>query len=383
MHFAFSEEELMIQDTARRFARERLAPLAAALDRGGGRDEMLANLKAMAQTGFMALNVSAAYGGAEAGVAAFALAIMELAAGCASTAAAAAITNMVAEVIEATGTAEQKARHLPKIADGAYAAGAFCLTEAGAGSDPAAMVTRAARDGDHYVLNGEKLYISSADIAGVFVVWAVTDPAKPKGKGISCFLAEAGTPGLIIGKREEKMGQHGSPTCAVRFDNCRIPASALMGKEHDGFRIAVGELAGGRIGVAALSYGIARAAMDAAIAYVKERRQFGQRLADFQGLQWMIADRETELEAARLLILSAAAQKDRKQPYALAASMAKLYASEAAHRATDTAIQLFGGAGYLKDYPVERHARDARITRLYEGTSEIQRLIISREVLRR
>ena len=382
MHFAFTEEELMIQATARRLAREKLAPLAAALDRGEGRAEMLANLKTIAQSGFMALNVSAEHGGAAAGVVAFALAIMEFGAGCASTTGAVAITNMVAEVIEAVGTPEQKAKHLPRIADGTYAAGSFCLTEAGAGSDPAAMTTRAVRDGDAYVLNGEKLYISSADMAGVFVVWAVTDPARPKGKGISCFLVEAGAPGLIIGKRENKMGQTGSPTSAVRFDNCRVPASALMGKEHDGFRIAVGELAGGRIGVAALSYGIARAAMDAAIAYVKQRKQFGQRLADFQGLQWMIADRETELEAARLLILSAAAQKDRKEPYARAASMAKLYASEAAHRATDTAIQLFGGAGYLKDYPVERHARDARITRLYEGTSEIQRLIISRDILR-
>ena len=382
MQFACTEEELMIEATARRLAAERLAPLAATLDCGGGRAEMIANLKTIAEAGFMALNVSAAYGGAEAGVAAFALSIMQFGAACAATTAAVAITNMVAEVIEAVGTPEHKAAHLPKLADGTYTAGSFCLTEAGAGSDPAAMVTRAVREGADYVLNGEKLYISSADIAGVFIVWAVTDPARPKGKGISCFLVEAGTPGLIIGKREDKMGQTGSPTSAVRFDNCRVPASALMGREHDGFRIAVGELAGGRIGVAALSYGIARAAMDAAIAYVKERRQFGQRLADFQGLQWMIADRETELEAARLLILSAAAKKDRKEPYARAASMAKLYASEAAHRATDTAIQLFGGAGYLKDYPVERYARDARITRLYEGTSEIQRLIIARDVLR-
>ena len=382
MQFAFTQEELMIQDAARRLAREKLAPLAAELDRGEGRAEMLANLKTLAQSGFMALNVSAAYGGAEAGVAAFALAVMELAAGCAATTGAVAITNMVAEVIEAVGTPEQKASHLPKLADGTYAAGSFCLTEAGAGSDPAAMTTRATREGEFYVLNGEKIYISSADFAGVFVVWAVTDASRPKGKGVSCFLIEAGTEGMTIGKPEKKMGQTGSTACPVRFHNCRVPASALMGKEHDGFRIAVGELAGGRIGVASLSYGIARAAMDAAIAYMKERRQFGQRLADFQGLQWMIADRETELEAARLLILSAAAQKDRKQPYARAASMAKLYASEAAHRATDTAIQLFGGAGYLKDYPVERHARDARITRLYEGTSEIQRLIISRDILR-
>ena len=382
MNFTFTEEELMIRDTARRLARERLAPLAATLDRGDGRDAMLANLKAIAKAGFMTLNVPARFGGAEAGTVAFALSVAEFGAACAATTAAIAITNMVAEVVNAVGTQAQKEKHLPLLADGTHAAGSFCLTEAGAGSDPAAMVTRATRDGGDYVLNGEKIYISSADMAGVFIVWAVTDAARPKGKGISCFLIEAGTPGLAIGKREDKMGQTGSPTSSVRFEDCRVPATALMGREHDGFRIAVGELAGGRIGVAALSLGIARAAMDLGIAHIKERKQFGMRLADFQGLQWMIADRETEIEAARLLILNAAATKDRGEPYARQASMAKLYASEAAHRATDTAIQLFGGAGYLKDYVVERLARDARITRLYEGTSEIQRLIIARDILR-
>jgi alkylation response protein AidB-like acyl-CoA dehydrogenase len=243
------------------------------------------------------------------------------------------------------------------------------------------MKMRARRDGDAFVLDGSKIYITSAEYAGLFVVWAVTDPERPKGKGISCFLVEAGTPGLVIGKAEHKMGQHGSATNIVHFDQCRVPVSALMGRENDGFRIAVGELAGGRIGIAALSLGIARAAMDAAKAYMRERRQFGSLLADFQGLQWMVADRETDLEAARLLILHAAHLKDQGQPFGKAASMAKLFASEAAHRATDTAIQIHGGAGYCADYPVERHARDARITRIYEGTSEIQRLIIARETL--
>jgi alkylation response protein AidB-like acyl-CoA dehydrogenase len=196
------------------------------------------------------------------------------------------------------------------------------------------------------------------------------------------FLVESGTPGLVIGKAEAKMGQHGSPTNAVHFDGCRVPAAAMMGRENDGFRVAVGELAGGRIGVAALSLGIARAAMDAAKAYVKDRRQFGLPLAEFQGLQWMIADREVDLEASRLLMLKAAHLKDQGQPFAKAASMAKLFASEAAHRATDAAIQLHGGAGYCGEFPVERYARDARITRIYEGTSEIQRLIIARETLR-
>ncbi|MEI8144909.1 MAG: acyl-CoA dehydrogenase family protein, partial [Alphaproteobacteria bacterium] len=361
---------------------EKVAPLASALDRGEGRMEFLANLKMLAEAGFMSVNVSADLGGTQAGTVAFALAIEELGYACAATGVTASVTNMVAEVIQAVGSQEHRARYVPRIADGTYAAGAFCLTEAGAGSDPAGMRLRARADGDDFVLDGEKIYITSAEYAGIFVVWAVTNPDAPKGKGISCFLVEAGTPGLIIGKAERKLGQHGSATNTVQFDGCRVPASALMGKRDDGFRIAVGELAGGRIGIAALSLGIARAAMDAAKAHVRERRQFGQAIADFQGIQWMIADRETDLEAARLLILNAAAKKDRGEPFGREASMAKLFASEAAMRATDTAIQLHGGAGYCADYQVERHFRDARITRIYEGTSEIQRVIIARETLR-
>ncbi|HEV2560478.1 MAG TPA: acyl-CoA dehydrogenase family protein [Microvirga sp.] len=382
MLFGLTDEEEMIRDTARKMAADRLAPLADRLDAGEGREELLANLKELAQNGFMTLNVGADYGGTEAGTVAFALAIEELAYACAATAVTTSVTNMVGEVIQAVGSADQKALHLPRLADGTYPAGAFCLTESGAGSDPSAMKTRARRDGDGYVIDGSKIYITSAEFAGIFVVWAVTDADAPKSKGISCFLVEAGTPGLVVGKAEHKMGQHGSPTNTVHFDGCRVPASALMGRENDGFRVAVGELAGGRIGVAALSLGIARAAMDAAKAYAKSRQQFGGTIADLQGPQWMIADREVDLEAARLLILKAAYLKDRREPFAKAASMAKLFASEAAHRATDTAIQLHGGAGYCRDYPVERYARDARITRIYEGTSEIQRLIIARETLR-
>ncbi|MBK9083126.1 MAG: acyl-CoA dehydrogenase family protein [Rhizobiales bacterium] len=382
MDFAFTEEEIAVRDTARRIAADRLAPLAERLDRGEGRDELLANLKLLADNGFMGLNMDPDYGGAGVGAVGFALAVEEVGYACAATAVTMSVTNMVGEVIHACGDQAQKELHLPRLADGTYAAGAFCLTEAGAGSDPAGMKTRARRDGDDYVLDGEKIYISSGEFAGVFVVWAVTDPERPKGKGISVFLVEAGTPGLIVGRREEKMGQHGSPTNVVGFENCRVPAANMMGKENDGFRIAVGELAGGRIGVAALSLGIARAAMDKAKAYVKERRQFGQAIADFQGVQWMIADRETDLEAARLLTLSAAAKKDRREPFSREASMAKLFASEAAHRATDTALQLFGGSGYVRDAGIERHVRDARILRIYEGTSEVQRMIIARETMR-
>ncbi|HEX8666141.1 MAG TPA: acyl-CoA dehydrogenase family protein [Beijerinckiaceae bacterium] len=382
MHFSLTDEEEAIRETAQRIATERLAPVAERLDRGEGRAELLANLRLLAENGFAALNVRAEYGGTEAGSVAFALAVEEIGYACASTGVATSVTNMVGEVIQAVGSEAQKRAYLPRLADGTYPAGAFCLTESGAGSDPAGMTARARRDGDEWVIDGQKLYISSAEFAGLFVVWAVTDPEAPKGKGISVFLVEAGTPGLVIGKAEKKMGQTGSPTNPVTFDGCRVPADALIGRENDGFRVAVGELAGGRIGVAALSLGIARAAMDAAKAYVKQRRQFGSAVAEFQGVQWMIADREVDLEAARLLILQAAHLKDQRLPFAKAASMAKLFASEAAHRATDTAIQLHGGAGYIRDYPVERYARDARITRIYEGTSEIQRLIIARETLR-
>ncbi len=382
MQFELSDEEAMIRDTARKFAADRLAPLADALDRGEGRAAFLANLKALADNGFMALNVASAHGGSEAGTVAFALAIEELAYGCASTAVTTSVTNMVAEVIQAVGSEAQKQAYLPRIADGTYPAAGFCLTESGAGSDPSAIETRALRDGNGWRLSGEKLYITSGAYAGLFVVWALTDPAAAKGKGLSCFLVEAASDGLEIGKAERKMGQHGSATNVVHFKDCFVPAEALMGRENDGFRTAVAELAGGRIGVAALSLGIARAAMDQAKAYVRERRQFGQAIADFQGIQWMIADREVDMEAARLLILSAAARKDRGEPYAKQASMAKLFASEAAQRCTDCAIQLHGGAGYLADYGVERLARDARITRIYEGTSEVQRLIIARETMK-
>lgn len=376
-----TDEHRLFADTARRIGKDRLEPLAARLDRGEGRAEMLENLKQLAGNGFMAINISGEFGGTDADSVSFALTIAALAESCASTAVTVSVTNMVAEIIATCGTDDQKTEWLPKIADGSISAGAFCLTETGAGSDPSSMKTRARMDGNEWVIDGAKLYITSAEYAGLFVVWAVTDPDAPRGKGISAFLVPAGTAGMTIGKAETKLGQTGSATNEVTFDNCRIPTSAVLGEVNRGFRIAVGELAGGRIGVAALAYGIARSAMDAGIAYIKEREQFGRPLSDMQGLQWMVADRETDLEAARLLIINAARIKDAGEPFGKAASMAKLFASEAAQRATYTALQLHGGAGYIADYPVERHARDARITTIYEGTSEIQRLIIARAVL--
>jgi alkylation response protein AidB-like acyl-CoA dehydrogenase len=382
MFIELNEEQRLIQETARDFAASELEPVAGELDRGGDRQAYYDNLQKLAELGFMGLNVREEYGGAEAGVVAFSVAMTEIARACASTAVTVSVNNMICEVIQAVGSEEQKRSYIPKICSGEYKAGAFALTETGAGSDPAGMTTIAVRDWDGWVLNGSKIFITSAPYAGVFVVWAVTDKTAPKGKGISCFLVESGTPGLTIGKAEEKMGQNASSTNEVIFQDCRIPGSALMGKLNDGFRIAVGELAGGRIGIGSLGLGVGLAAMDCATRYARERSQFGQKIADFQAIQWKIADAYTELEAARLLLMQAAFKKEQGKPFAKEASMAKMFATESANRACYEAVQILGGYGYTRDFPVERYARDARITTIYEGTSEVQRLIVSREILK-
>ena len=381
MHLQLSEEQQFIQDTARRFATEELLPIAEKLDAGEGRDLLLANLQKLADLGFMGLNINGDYGGTEAGSIAFSVALTELGRACASTAVTVSVTNMVAEVIQACGTEQQKQNYLPKLCSGEYPAGGFCLTESVAGSDPAGMKSRAIKQGDSWVLNGTKLYITSAEYAGLFVVWAVTDAEAAKGKGITCFLVEADNPGLSIGKAEHKMGQRGSSTNEVLFTDCRIPADAVLGAENQGFKIAVGELAGGRIGVGSFALGIGLAAMDYARQYITERQQFGQAISNFQGLQWMLADRYTELEAARLLLMQAASRKDQGLSFSKEASMAKVFSSEKANAACYTALQLLGGNGYSAEYPLERWSRDARITSIYEGTSEIQRIIIARELL--
>ncbi len=382
MELALTEEQAMIQDMARKFAEGELAPVAEKLDQEGDRETLLRNLAQLAELGFMGLNIKAEYGGTEAGVFAFSVAMTEIARACASTAVSMSVTNMVAEVIQAVASEEQKAHYLPKLCSGEYAAGSFCLSEAGAGSDPAGMTTKAVKEGNEWVLNGTKMWITSAEYTGVFVVWAVTDASQPRGRGISCFLVERETAGLSIGTAEKKMGQHASSTNTVIFEDCRIPGTALMGELNDGYRIAVSELAGGRIGIGSLALGVGLAAMDFARQYSTERRQFGKKIADFQGLQWMLADAYTELEAARLLLMNAAHLKESGQAFMKSAAMAKVYASESANRACYTALQLMGGYGYTREYPLERYARDVRVTSIYEGTSEIQRLIIARELLR-
>ena len=382
MDLSLTQEQLMIQDTARQFAQSELAANAALLDQYKGHDAFVSNLKQLAQLGFMGLNVEAKYGGTEAGVVAFSCALTELAKGCASTAVTISVTNLAAEIIQAVGSEAQKEKYINKICSGEYVAAGFCLTESGAGSDPSGMRTRAVKKGDNWVLNGSKLFITSAEYANLFVVWAVTDPDAPKGRGISCFLVEADTPGLSISKREEKMGQRGSATNSVDFEDCVIPADALMGREGEGFKVAVGELAGGRIGVGSLALGIGQAAMDYAKNYLGEREQFGKKIAQFQGLQWMLADRYTELEAARLLLMQAAHNKELGLDYGRSASMAKVFATEKANDACYSAVQMMGGMGYIQECPLERLTRDVRVTTIYEGTSEIQRVIIARDLLK-
>ncbi len=381
MDFDLTEEQSQIQSMSRDFARRELAPVAAKMDHNEDRSLFLANLRKLAELGLMGINVRGEYGGADAGVVAFSLAVTEIGKACSSTAVTMSVNNMVCEVIQAVGSEEQRATYIPRICSGEYYAGGFALTEPGAGSDAAAVRTTGVRDGDSWVLNGSKIFISSAEYAGVFVVWAVTDPKAPKGKGISVFLVENGTKGLTVGPAEHKMGQRASATNPLQFEDCRVPASALMGKLNGGYRVAVGELAGGRIGVGSLALGLGQAALEYAIGYAKERKQFDQPLTSFQAIQWMMADSHTELEAARLLLLHAASKKEKGRPFAREASMAKLYATEAAERACSRALQMLGGYGYVEEYPIERFYRDVRVTSIYEGTNQIQRMIVARDLL--
>jgi alkylation response protein AidB-like acyl-CoA dehydrogenase len=382
MPFELKEEERLIQAAAARFAKQELAPAAAELDRNKNRSILLANLKKLAELGFMGINILAEYGGSESSTVAFSLAMTELGRACAATTVTASVTNMVAGVIQSVGTEEQKRKYISRLCSGEYPAAGFGLTEDVAGSDPSAMRSRAVPDGDYWILNGRKVFITSGAYAGVFVIWAVTDGEAPQGKGISAFLVEPGFPGFIVGRDEEKMGQVGSATNELILEDCRVPRENLLGELNDGYRIAVSELAGGRIGIGSMALGIGLAAMDYARDYAKERVQFGRPISSFQAIQWMLADRYTELEAARLLLLQSAHLKDQGKDFMKAASMAKLFATEAANRACYDALQILGGYGYTKEYPVERFARDVRVCTIYEGTSEIQRLIIAREVLR-
>jgi alkylation response protein AidB-like acyl-CoA dehydrogenase len=379
MLFKLTDEQLMIQAMVREFGRKVVAPGAAERDRT---KEFPGNiLKKMGELGFLGMMIPPQYGGEGADTISYVLALSEIAYSDAATAVVMSVHNSIAcESIYRWGNEEQKQRILTPLASGEMI-GAFALTEPHAGSDPVRQITTAERDGDEYVLNGTKRFITTGKNSGLVIVTAKTDESM-RHKGISAFLVEKGTPGLIVGHVEDKMGLRASDTTDLIFENCRVPAANRLGEEGDGFKVAMTALDGGRIGIAAQSVGVARAAFDAAVKYAKKREQFGQKISKFQGLRWIIADMATEIEAATQLMLSAAAMKDRGERYTAQASMAKLFASEMVNRITAKAIQIHGGYGFTKDYEVERFYRDARVFTIYEGTSEIQRIVISNHIFK-
>ncbi|KPK15678.1 MAG: acyl-CoA dehydrogenase, partial [Nitrospira bacterium SG8_3] len=374
MPFELTDEQIMIQTMVRAFAREVLLPTAT--ERDQTKEFPAENLRRMGELGLMGMMVPPEYNGAGADTLSYVLALQEVAYACASTAVVMSVHNsIVCETINRFGTEGQKQAYLKPLAAGEVI-GAFALTEPHAGSDPVSQNTSAKRDGDYYIIHGTKRFITSGKNAGLTIITAKTDKTK-RHKGISAFIVKKGTPGFSVGKTEEKMGLCASDTTDLVFENCPISAENLLGKEGDGFKIAMTALDGGRIGIAAQSVGLAQAALDAAVSYAKEREQFGQPISKFQGLRWMLADMATELEAARQLTFSAAAKKDRGERYTMQASIAKLFASEMVNHVTAKALQIHGGYGYIKEYPVERFYRDARVFTIYEGTSEIQRVVIA------
>jgi alkylation response protein AidB-like acyl-CoA dehydrogenase len=381
MQFELNETQRMVQQAARDYATRVIQPQAADIDKHERFPREI--LKGLGELGLLAVNVPEAYGGAAAGAVSYALAMQEVARACASTAVTMAVTNMVGEVIARFGTEEQRQTHCPKLASFAYAAGAFALSEPEAGSDPGGMATTATREGNEWVIRGAKQWITSGAHAGVMVVWARTGDraTHPGTRGISCFLVEGGTPGLKVGRPEDKMGIRGSNTVPLELDGVRVPASALLGEPEGGFKIAMMALDGGRVGISAQAIGIARAALEESVKYAKDRKAFGHPIADFQAIQWQLADSKVELDAAHLLCMRAAWLKEAGRTFSREASMAKLYASEAANRICNRAVQVHGGYGYTREFAAERHLRDVRVTTIYEGTSEVQRIVIARSTL--
>jgi alkylation response protein AidB-like acyl-CoA dehydrogenase len=378
MFFQLTNEQLMIRSMVREFSRKVIATTAAERDKT--KEFPANNLKQMGELGLMGMLIPPEYNGEGADTISYVLALSEIAYSCASTAVVMSVHNsIVCESILKFGTETQKKKYLPKLAD-AKIIGAFALTEPHAGSDPVGQTTTATRDGNHYIINGSKCFITSGQNCGLVIVTAKTDEIQ-KHRGISAFIVEQGTPGMKAGEPEDKMGLRASDTTDLIFENCIVPKENMLGNEGEGFMIAMAGLDCGRIGIAAQSIGVAQAAFDAAVDYSKKREQFGQKISKFQGLRWIIADMATEIEAARQLMFAAAALKDRGEKFTLQASMAKLYASEMVNRVTAKAVQMHGGYGFIKDYPVERYYRDARVFTIYEGTSEIQRIVISNHLL--
>ncbi len=379
MNFTLTKEQELVRQMVRDFAVNEVKPIAAEID--VTERFPMENVKKMGELGMMGIPFPTEFGGAGGDVLSYILAVEELSKVCATTGVIlSAHTSLCASLINENGTPEQKEKYLRDLCTG-NKIGAFGLTEPGAGTDAAGQQTTAVLDGDNYILNGSKIFITNGGVADTFIVFAMTDKSKGT-KGISAFIVEKGFQGFSIVKKEDKLGIRASSTTELIFENCVVPKENLIGREGKGFGIAMKTLDGGRIGIAAQALGIAEGALDEAIKYMKERKQFGRPIAAFQGLQWMVAEMSTKIEAARFLVYKAAWLKENKQPYSIDAARAKLYAAEVAMDVTTKAVQLFGGYGYTKEYPVERMMRDAKITEIYEGTSEVQKMVISGSLLK-
>jgi len=379
MNFELGQEYVLLRKMYRSFAENEVKPLAEEVDE----EERfpVETVEKMKRFGFFGIPFPKEYGGAGADNLAYAMAVEELSKVCGTTGViVSAHTSLCAAPIYEFGTEEQKQKFLVPLAKGEKL-GAFGLTEAGAGTDAAGQQTRAVLDGDEWVIDGSKIFITNAGYADTYIVMAMTDKSQGT-RGISAFIVDINTPGFSIGKKEKKMGIRGSATCELIFENCRIPKENLLGKVGMGFKIAMKTLDGGRVGIAAQALGLAQGALDETVTYVKERKQFGRSISKFQNTQFQLADMDTRTEAARLLVYKAARYKDAKKSFSNEAAMAKLFASEAAMEVTTKAVQLHGGYGYTREYPVERMMRDAKITEIYEGTSEVQRMVVSANLLK-
>jgi acyl-CoA dehydrogenase len=377
MNLRFTEEQEMMRKMVKEFAENEIAPFVERMEKGEFPREIL---KKMAELGLMGITVPEEYGGAGMDFTSYIIAIHEISKVSATVGVILSVhTSVGTNPILYFGTEEQKRKYVPKLASGKYL-GAFCLTEPGAGSDAKSLKTKAVRQGDYYILNGSKVFITNGGEADTYIVFARTNPDEPGSRGVSAFIVEKDTPGFIIGKDEKKMGLHGSRTVQISFEDAKVPAENLLGEEGQGFKIAMANLDVGRIGIAAQSLGIAEAALEHATAYAKERIQFGKPIAEQQGVAFKLADMATAVEAAKLLVYRAAFLRSNGLPCSKEASMAKLFASRAAMENAIEAVQIFGGNGYTEDYPVERLFRDAKVCEIYEGTSEIQRLVISKQL---
>ncbi|MDO6355204.1 acyl-CoA dehydrogenase [Caloramator sp. CAR-1] len=379
MEFTLTKEQELMKEMLQKFVENEVKPIAAEVDE----KEIfpMETVKKMAKLGLMGIPFPREVGGAGGDFLSYILAVEEISKACATTGVIlSAHTSLCCWPIYNFGTEEQKKEYLPTLLKGEKI-GAFALTEPNAGTDAASQQTTAKLEGDYYILNGSKVFITNGGYADIFIVFAMTDRSKGT-KGISAFIVEKGFEGFEIGKIEEKMGIRGSSTAELIFKDCKVPKENLLGQEGKGFSIAMATLDGGRIGIAAQALGIAEGALEEAVKYMKERKQFGKPLSSFQGLQWYIAEMATKVEAAKLLVYKAAWKKEKGLPISLDASMAKLFASETAMEVTTKAVQIFGGYGYTRDYPVERMMRDAKITEIYEGTSEVQKMVISAHVLK-